>query len=153
LPIYESGTLAGQFKRRNTEKTIWPEAKPTDTRYTLLSQKQSYRHPGSQLLTQSLRFLLFAKGTESFIQPFVNIGHMLDQFTLADIDFFRNARTWCYGKRQTSRHDPRLLSILCESRMANEKFCYERPEASVGSKSGNKQIAFDRCRTPEYSSR
>ena len=27
-PIYASGTLAGKFRRGNTEKTIWPEAKP-----------------------------------------------------------------------------------------------------------------------------
>ncbi len=27
-PIYASGTLAGRFKRRNTEKTIWLDAKP-----------------------------------------------------------------------------------------------------------------------------
>jgi hypothetical protein len=27
-PIYASGTLAGRFKRKNTERTTWDEAKP-----------------------------------------------------------------------------------------------------------------------------
>src|SRR5580704_2074554 len=87
-PIYASGTLDGQFKRKNTERTTWPEAKavvaewetagswgaPGRLSYQRLRRRPSIRqHPDSALPTQYAPISLFAKALELRRPPFASI--------------------------------------------------------------------------------
>jgi hypothetical protein len=58
-PIYASGTLSGQFKRKNTERTDWAEAKAIVLDWALGMEDHSQLNPQRSRRCRSCRYWTF----------------------------------------------------------------------------------------------
>lgn len=173
-PIYASGTLAGRFRRKNTEAVGWAEAKATvaewqragawdasvayptsvppadggPQRITVTEALHAYLaiRSGSGMAVSTLRkHRTFVKQLGQFAE---NRGYvMLDQFRSSDIDLFYGSlklEAGCPLQRKRAGRAAGILSILRKPRMDREEPCESGFETSARCEADREQAPVHR---------